>query len=258
MALKNGKHVICEKPLVLTTHEMQEVKKLASKKNLICTCFLMQRYRKPSIILKKNIRNNFFGSIYHADINIILRKSSTINKDFFVNKKYSGSGLIYDIGTHFIDLVCHLANYPDPKLLCVVGNKTLSCIHKEKNSLNKNFNINDFVSGLIKFKNGLTINFQFSYFSNIKKDKKDIIFYTDKGVIEWPNLKFNLLNKNQNFSSKLVLTENKKASIFQLQNFISAIKGRKIDIASLDEMLKLTKIIESLHKSELKNCLVRL
>ena len=72
MALKNGKHVICEKPLVLTTHEMQEVKKLASKKNLICTCFLMQRYRKPSIILKKNIRNNFFGSIYHADINIIL------------------------------------------------------------------------------------------------------------------------------------------------------------------------------------------
>ena len=212
----------------------------------------MQRYREPSLLLKKKRQQNFFGEIYHSDINIIMRRSSTINKNIFVNKKFAGSGIIYDVGTHFIDLSCYLMGYPNPKFIYAIGNNELSTLYKKDNSLNKNYNINDFVSGLVKFDNGCTLNFQLSYISNNKKDVKKITFYSKKSVIEWPSLKFNLLVNNKSHTSKISNNEKTKASILQIKDFLKAINGKKNNIASFDEIFKLTNIIESLNKSELK------
>ena len=258
-ALKNGKHVICEKPFVLKTGQILKIKKLALQKKLVCTCFLMQRFRAPTVFLKDKIDNDFFGSIYHADLNILFKKSDTVNKDLFVNRSHLGSGLIYDIGSHFIDLAWFLMRSPKPKTLYVTGSNNLVKFYKKNHlPINSNFNINDFVVGLVKFENGSSLSFKFSYITNIKNNKKKIKFYTEKGYFEWPKLKINILKNNQNISLKVSVVEKTKASIMHLKHFIKAIKGEDSNIATLDEILTLTLIIESLNKSEYKNKLIKL
>ena len=54
------------------------------------------------------------------------------------------------------------------------------------------------------------------------------------------------------------VVEKTKASIMHLKHFIKAIKGEDSNIATLDEILTLTLIIESLNKSEYKNKLIKL
>ena len=258
-SLMNGKHVISEKPFVLKKKQIFRIKKLANKKKLICTCFLMQRFREPSIFLKDKIEKDYFGEIYHANLNIIFKKSDTINKNYFVNKSYPGSGLIYDIGSHFIDLAWFLMRFPEPKSLYVTGSNNLTKFYKKNNlPINKNFNINDFVSGVIKFKNNSSLSFNFSYVSNIKKNKKKICFYSSKGYFEWPKLKINFLKNNKNLNLKSNNVEKTKASILHLKHFIKAIRGEKNNIPSIDEILTLTLIIESLSISEYNNKVIHL
>lgn len=104
--LRSGVHVLCEKPLAETAREARELTEEASKSKLVL-CVNNTRRRFPSFIeVKKILDRGEIGtlrSLHFQEGNTFAWPSAT---GFYVNPKETDRGVLADIGSHVIDLVC--------------------------------------------------------------------------------------------------------------------------------------------------------
>ena len=105
-AMKNGKHVLCEKPLGLNLKECEQMFAAAQKAKVVH--MVCHNYRRiPAIALaKKMISEGALGRIYHFRARYA--QDGLADPDFPINwrlqKETSGSGVHSDINSHIIDL----------------------------------------------------------------------------------------------------------------------------------------------------------
>lgn len=103
-ALKNGKHVICDKPLCTDLSELDEIERLAKEKNLQVCCMLDLRYMEQSTKAKELIASGAIG-----DVKIVTFTGQHglsfehRPKWYFEGGKHGGT--INDIAIHGVDLV---------------------------------------------------------------------------------------------------------------------------------------------------------
>ena len=109
-AAKNGKHVICEKPLALNLKECEAVFAAAKKAKVVH--MVMHNYRRiPAIALaKRMIMEGALGRIYHFRARYAQDRLADpeFPVDWRLQKETSGSGVHSDINSHIIDLARHL------------------------------------------------------------------------------------------------------------------------------------------------------
>lgn len=101
-ALKNGKHVLCEKSITLNSEELEEAVKIAKEKNLILgeamTIFNMPLYTKLSEI----VNSGKLGDVKMIQVNFGSYKEYDMNNRFF-NRNLAGGALL-DIGVYAISI----------------------------------------------------------------------------------------------------------------------------------------------------------
>jgi predicted dehydrogenase len=109
-AMKNGKHVICEKPMGLNLKECEQMFAVAQKAKVVH--MVCHNYRRiPAIALaKKMISEGALGRIYHFRARYA--QDRLADPDFplswHLQKETSGSGVHSDINSHIIDLARYL------------------------------------------------------------------------------------------------------------------------------------------------------
>lgn len=103
-ALEAGKNVISDKPLCTSLSELEEIKRLAEKKNLTVCIFLSLRQNPDILGAVTAIRNGIIGKVN----NIIFEGEHPLNygrrADWYFEDGKQG-GTINDIAIHGIDLV---------------------------------------------------------------------------------------------------------------------------------------------------------
>jgi predicted dehydrogenase len=109
-ALKNGKHVLCEKPLGRDLKECEAIFAAAKKaKGVHMVC---HNYRRiPAIALaKRMMTEGALGKIYHFRARYAQDRlaDAEFPLDWRLQKETSGSGVHSDINSHIIDLARHL------------------------------------------------------------------------------------------------------------------------------------------------------
>lgn len=112
-ALRQGKHVICEKPLARTAKETEEMVQVASEAGLLLSVVFNLRTRADVQALKEYITAGTFGQIYYIKASWMRRKGIPMMGSWFVNKEMAGGGALIDIGTHILDLALYLLNEPE-------------------------------------------------------------------------------------------------------------------------------------------------
>jgi predicted dehydrogenase len=110
-AIKAEKHVICEKPLTLTTEQGKELYELAKKKNVVAAIDFNIRYYPLIRDLKEKIENNGIGSI-----NVIsghyFQDWLLYDTDYSWRLDPAISGelrAVSDIGSHWLDLLEYIS-----------------------------------------------------------------------------------------------------------------------------------------------------
>ncbi len=106
-AAKAGKHILCEKPLALTTKEAKEMY-LAAKANKVTTMVAFNYRRTPAVQLaKKYIQEGAIGKI--LDFRGTYLQDWSADPDsplsWRFQKNICGSGALGDIGTHVVDML---------------------------------------------------------------------------------------------------------------------------------------------------------
>ena len=187
-ALNAGKDVICEKPMAMNTSEAEAMLEAAKRNGKLLQIGFVRRYGNDADVMRDFIDAGKFGDIYYAKATYLRRNGNP--GGWFGDKSRSGGGPLIDLGVHVIDLSRYLCGNPKPvsvygatfqKLFNrpnIKDGKGYSSVSAGKNDI---CDVEDFVTELIRFDNGLVLSVEASFSLNIKKDEGNIQFFGTKG-----------------------------------------------------------------------------
>ena len=251
-SLESGLHCIIEKPLTTNKKNARKIALEAEKHGLIVMCAQHQRFRPESILLKSKIDAGELGEIYHVNVEAMASRGIPVQvANSFTDKRLSGGGPLIDQGSHAIDIAWWLMGCPSPSsAFAVMHDRAVPKIGTTKNGAEWTvYNVEDFATGVIRFKNNKSITIRTSYFSNCAKDIFSCEILGTKGGITWPDTIITKPYGNNVRRKKLKVENSSLASVAELSHFTSLIKGSDQAIIPLEQSVELIEIIDGLYES---------
>jgi len=174
LAMEEGKHVLCEKPIAHTLEAAENMIETQKKTGKKLSISFQNRFRRDSLAIKQACMDGLLGEIYFAKAHAVRRKKVP-TWGSFTDIGYQGGGPLIDIGSHSIDLALwFMDNY---EIDSVVG----SCYRKLYDNPEGNvfgpwdpnqFSIEDSAFGFVKMKNGATLVVEAAYALNTTESKE--------------------------------------------------------------------------------------
>lgn len=260
MALRAGKHVLCEKPMALNAEEAEQMRAAAEESGKKLMIGFVRRFGNDTEILQDFIAGGTFGEIYYAKATYLRRNGNP--GGWFGDKKRSGGGPLIDLGVHVIDLTRYLMG--DPKPVAVygatfkkLGNRRGLKEHVNYSSVSRSENdicdVEDFATAMVRYDNGAVLSVEASFCLNLKEDVGKIeLFGTAGGAKLDPQLEIYtdscgyLTNVSLNRSTALDFN-----GLFEreINYFIDAIEQDK-DVSSIaQDGVTIMKILDAIYRS---------
>ncbi len=109
-AIAAGKHIYCEKPLCTTAAEAAEIARLAKEKGIVNAVVFNTRFLLPVIRAKELVEAGKIGDVLSFRGAFLHSSSADPNKPagWKQNKDICGGGVLFDLGSHIIDLIYYL------------------------------------------------------------------------------------------------------------------------------------------------------
>lgn len=182
MALENGKHVLCEKPMASNleeTKEMIETAKRVDKKLMIGhNQRILPTHKKSKELLESGAIGKILfiqSSFKHSGPeNWSISRS---NKTWFFDKKQAHFGVLADLGAHKLDIIRFLAGDEVDDICCSV--KTLDKKYEDGSLID----LEDNAACLFNMRNGIFGSMHVSW-TNYGEEDNSTIIYGDKGVMK--------------------------------------------------------------------------
>jgi predicted dehydrogenase len=144
-ALRQGTHVITEKPMCLSIHEADQIVELAKEKNLIVAVDMHKRYDPDHVRIRDDIKNRIGEPLYGV---AYLEEPLEVSTSTF--KWAEQSDPFSYVGPHWVDLIWHYYRSKPVSLTAVGQKKRLS---------REGILAYDAVQVRIDFANGMSIHF---------------------------------------------------------------------------------------------------
>ena len=109
-AIAAGKHVLCEKPLCTSQEEARELAELARTSQKTLGIVFNYRHLAPVMRAKQLIDEGRLGKILSFRAAYLHNSAPDVNRPagWKQDRTVCGGGVLYDLGSHAIDLMCHL------------------------------------------------------------------------------------------------------------------------------------------------------
>ena len=104
-AIKASKHVICEKPVTLTSEELVEIIDVANKYNKIFTVNQNRRTNRDFVLMRNNVETGVIGKPYIIESRV---EGSRGMPSGWRTIKELGGGMMLDWGVHLIDQIMYM------------------------------------------------------------------------------------------------------------------------------------------------------
>ena len=138
--LDAGKHLLCEKPVTMTSEELLEIMAKAKEKNLIFTVDQNRRVNRDYITMCRAIENGLIGKPYVIESRV---EGSRGIPAGWRTSKAQGGGMLFDWGVHLIDQIMYFCKEKVTEVYC----KMFSVYYPE---VDDNFRLTmTFESGLV-------------------------------------------------------------------------------------------------------------
>ncbi len=260
LALENGAHVICEKPMAMNAQEAEAMRDAAERNGKLLMIGFVRRHGNDCDVIRENVESGTFGELYYAKATYLRRNGNP--GGWFGDKSRSGGGPLIDLGVHVIDLVRFIFGNPKPvsvygvtfqKLFNrpnVVGGKAWQASGVGVQDI---CDVEDLAGAIIRFDNGAVLNVEAAFSLNIKQDEGNIeLFGTKAGAKLSPNVEiFTELNNrmvNISFAQPTALNFD---GLFQkeIDNYVDAILGKAECLAPAQDGVEMMKILDAVYES---------
>ena len=107
--LKSGYHVLCEKPMALSSYDCGRMIDMAEKANRRLFVVKQNRFNPPVVKLKELLDGEALGRLYSVQLNCFWNR----NNEYYEDSNWKGSldldgGTLYTQFSHFLDLLIYL------------------------------------------------------------------------------------------------------------------------------------------------------
>jgi D-xylose 1-dehydrogenase (NADP+, D-xylono-1,5-lactone-forming) len=105
-ALEAGKHVLCEKPLALTPHDVERIAEAAARTGRVASEAFMYRHHPLTTAVESVVRDGHLGALrlIRGAFTFPLTRGGDIRLDPAL-----GGGSLWDVGCYPVSYACHLA-----------------------------------------------------------------------------------------------------------------------------------------------------
>ncbi|MBE0700343.1 MAG: Gfo/Idh/MocA family oxidoreductase [Acholeplasmataceae bacterium] len=262
-ALEAGKHVMCEKPMAISSIEAQKMVDAAKHTGRKLTVGYQNRYRGDSMYLKAESEKGTLGEIYYAKAHAI-RRRAVPTWGVFLNAYEQGGGPLIDIGTHALDLTLWTMNNYKPKM--VVGS-IFHKLGKQRNTANAwgdwkidELTVEDSAFGYVVMENGATIVLESSWALNSLdvREAQTTLCGTLAGADMQDGLRINFVKNNRQVVEKpsfeaggvaFFAGGSSKPDHIEARMWIDAILHDKEPLVKPEEAFVVTQILEAIYES---------
>lgn len=189
-ALKAGKHIYCDKPLAISYEETREIIKEIGSSSVITQMALQYRYFPVTMRAKELIDEGSIGQVLSFRASYLHSGSVDPNKPlgWKQDKKFGGGGVLFDLGSHVIDLMYYLLG----KYASIFADTTVIYSHRPAidGQLVK-VEADDLALMIAKMENGATGTIEASKVATGTNDEMRVEIHGDQGA-----LRFNLMEPN--------------------------------------------------------------
>lgn len=193
-ALKAGKDVYLEKPMVLSNKESDVLIKAvkSSKKKLVVAHY--RRYLSMYLKVKELLQSNAIGDVRFVNIEYLENCNPSSENNWRVDFDITAGGYFNDLAPHQLDLMYYFfGDY--------ISAKGFSMIQNSK------FSVADTVTGVIKFESGISFKGIWNFSAPEYSHQDKCIIYGDLGTISFPF-----------YGEEVVLTVNSETTTYNLKN----------------------------------------
>ncbi|MBQ5590909.1 MAG: Gfo/Idh/MocA family oxidoreductase [Clostridia bacterium] len=103
-AMRHDKHVICEKPVTLSSEELLECMEVAKETGKVFTIDQNRRTNKDFLLMSDVVKSGKLGKVYHIESRV---EGSRGMPTGWRTLKHLGGGMMLDWGVHLIDQLMH-------------------------------------------------------------------------------------------------------------------------------------------------------
>ncbi|NLN04872.1 MAG: Gfo/Idh/MocA family oxidoreductase [Clostridiaceae bacterium] len=181
-AVNCGKHVYCEKPAVNTRDEAILVQNVLKDAKIVCGIVFNNRYFPATMRAKQLVEEGRIGNVVGFSGRYL--HSSGLNRSSYGwrgDRKMSGGGALYDLGSHVVDLITHITG---TRIRSVIGREHI--LNKEITDCDEHFSM------IARLENGGLGTITVSRITIGTNDGLEIEIHGDKGAV-----KFSLMEPNK-------------------------------------------------------------
>jgi UDP-N-acetyl-2-amino-2-deoxyglucuronate dehydrogenase len=250
LSLKMGKHVVCEKPMAISTTECNKMIATAEETNKTIFVVKQNRYNEPVQLTKQLLEENKLGKIFLVNINCFWNRNET----YYNNSNWKGDiikdkGILYTQFSHFVDILYYFFGYCKPNY-CTINNFAHNYIDIEDNGI-----------AVLESRTGALINLNFSNCAYNKNMEGAITIIAEKGTIkiggqylntiEYQNIEgitlpnINIEHKNNDYGTYQGSMSNHDKVI---QNVIDTLNGNSNTMTTAEEGREVVKMIERMYE----------
>ena len=118
-AMEAGKHVISEKPVTLTSWELEEVIEASKKYKKVFTIDQNRRTNKDFVLMKRSVEAGLLGDVYAIESRV---EGSRGMPTGWRTIKRLGGGMMVDWGVHLIDQIMYMIDQKVTNVFCKMYN----------------------------------------------------------------------------------------------------------------------------------------
>lgn len=257
-AMKAGKHVICEKPVMMNAKELEDVIKVANEENKLFTVHQNRRWDRDYRIVKEALSKKLIGQPFYIESRV--QGSKGVPGDWRCVKD-AGGGMLLDWGVHLLDQILWMVDSPVTEIYAHL----LSVKFKD---VDDNFKV------LLKFENNLSALIEVDTYTFIPLPRWHVS--TDEGTLvidDW-DCNGKILKANQvefKWEESIVYTSAGPTKTMAprpietideiplpdmnpdckdyYDNAAKAIRGEEKQIVTHEQMMRVMKILDAIFKS---------
>ncbi|MBT2216798.1 Gfo/Idh/MocA family oxidoreductase [Virgibacillus dakarensis] len=252
-ALEAGVHVLCEKPMAMTTEECRGMMEASEKSDKLLSIAYHYRHTDAAQVAKRAVLDGEVGDPLVVRVRA-MRRRKVPGWGVFTNKELQGGGSLIDYGCHLLDMALWLLGNPVPTEVLGSAYNRLSKTPNQPNDWgifdHETFDVDDHVSGYITFQNGVSLLLECSWAANIKEDTMHLsISGSDGGINVYP---FELYRpKHGTFLTSEAKAEHneQEAGLRQAKNFVESCLGKAEQLVRPEQAMQVSQLIEAIYRS---------
>jgi predicted dehydrogenase len=242
-ALSAGKHVLVEKPMARSVEESEKMLEAARRYQRKLMVAMNVRFRRDAVNLKSFVDGGELGEVFYLKCGWLRRQESWSEQSWLFQKKYSGGGVLMDLGIQMLDLS-----------LWLLGNKKAKSVKAMTYNRVAKLEVEDAAIAFIHLEDGTTLTLEVSWtlltdddflYANLFGSRGGALLNPLRVMKEMHGNLVNLTPAREETTTNIY----KRSYENELRHFVKCLREDLHMFSSGEESLERMRIIQKLYES---------